>query len=153
MHPMPQPDDLEDLRLIAEYHTACRALRRMGWGGVGFGILNIGLGVAFAVSLHPINALLAFIGLLLLAAGVWCLVLPGAEGVLCNGIVLILVGLWNLFVTVINLLAGAGPQVWWAVFGVLFIGAGVQSFGSTRASPRRCATEPPRKTWRGWTGS
>jgi hypothetical protein len=125
---VPQPDDLEDLHLLAEYHTACRALRRMGWAGVGFGIFNIGLGMVFTFYLHPINAVLVLIGLLLFASGVWCLVLPGAEGVICNGIALIAVGLWNLFVTVINLVAGAGPQIWWAVIGIFLIATGVQCF-------------------------
>ena len=73
------PDDVEELHLIAEHHTACRALRGMGWGGIVFGLINIGLGIAFVITLHPINAILALIGLFLLASGVWCLVLPGAE--------------------------------------------------------------------------
>jgi hypothetical protein len=126
--PMRLPDDVEELHLIAEYHTACRALRTMGWGGIVFGLINIGLGIAFVVSLHPINAVLALIGLFLLLSGVWCLVLPGAEGVITNGIALILVGVWNIIVTVLNLAAGANPQVWWAVFGVFLIAAAVQCF-------------------------
>jgi hypothetical protein len=119
-------DDVEDLRLIAEYHTACRSLRRIGWGGIAFGFFNIVLGVVFIIFLHPINAILVFIGLLLLGSGVWCLAAPGAEGVICNGIALILVGVWNVFVTVINMTAGRTPQVWWAVFGAVMIAAGVQ---------------------------
>src|SRR6516165_2248626 len=99
---MPLPDDVEELRLIAEYHTACRALRRMGWSAVVFGIINIGIGTAFAINLHPVNAVAALIGLLVLASGIWCLVVPGAEGVLANGITLILVGLWNILITLLN---------------------------------------------------
>ncbi len=122
------PDDVEELRLLAEYHTACRVMRRMGWGSIVFGAINIGIGVMFALHHHPINAVLALIGLLLLAAGVWCLVLPGAEGVLANGIALIFVGLWNILITVLNVAAGAPPQVWWAVFGGFQIAAAAQCF-------------------------
>ncbi|HZT79020.1 MAG TPA: hypothetical protein VFA26_02260 [Gemmataceae bacterium] len=122
------PNDVEDLHLIAEHHTACRTLRRMGWGGVAFGILNIGLGVFFVFALGPVNALLAFIGLLLLGAGVWCLALPGAEGAIANGVGMLLVGLWNFAVTFLNLIAGAGAHVWPIIFGVFAFGAAVQSF-------------------------
>jgi hypothetical protein len=126
--PMPLPADVEELHLLAEYHTACRSLRRMGWGGIVFGIINIALGIGFAFALNPINALLTLIGLLLLASGVWCLVLPTAEAVIANGIALVLVGLWNIFVTLLNTVAGQVPQVWWALFGVALIVAGVKSF-------------------------
>jgi hypothetical protein len=122
------PDNVEELHLIAEYHTACRTLRHMGWGGVVFGIINIALGITFTLTMHPINLILVLIGLFVLAAGIWCLALPGAEGAICNGIALILVGLWNLFVTVLNIAAGANPQVWWAIFGIILIAAGVQCF-------------------------
>jgi hypothetical protein len=71
---------------------------------------------------------LALISLALIAAGVCCLVLPGAEGVIANGIAQILTGLWNIFVTLINIPAGGTPQIWWAIFGVFMIMAGVQSF-------------------------
>jgi len=122
------PDDVEELHLIAEYHTACRALRQMGWGGIVFGIINIGLGIAFTISLGPINALLVLIGLFLLVSGIWCLALPGAEGVISNGIALILVGLWNILVTIGNVAGGENPQFWWAILGVFLIAAGVQCF-------------------------
>jgi hypothetical protein len=122
------PEDVEDLRVIAEYHTARRSLRRMGWGGIVFGIINLGLGIAFTVNLGPINLVLALIGLFLVASGVWCLVLPGAEGVISNGIALILVGLWNIAVTLLNLAAGAAPQIWWAIFGGVLIAGGIQCF-------------------------
>jgi hypothetical protein len=61
------PGDVEELHLIAEYHTARRTLRRMGWGSIVFGIINTGIGMTFAFHLHPVNAVLALIGLLLLA--------------------------------------------------------------------------------------
>jgi hypothetical protein len=122
------PDDVEELRLIAEHHTACRTLRRMGWACVMFGVINMGIALMFTVQLHPINAALALIGLFLLAAGVWCLVLPGAEGVLANGIALILVGLWNILITVLNAVAGEPPRIWWALFGAIQIAAAVQGF-------------------------
>jgi hypothetical protein len=122
------PADVEELHLIAEYHTACRALRMMGGGGIVFGIIAIVVGMGFAFTGYPINLVLALIGLCLLAAGIWCLALPGAEGVIVNGLALIFVGLWNIFITVLDLATGATPRIWWAVVGVLLIAAAVKCF-------------------------
>ena len=125
---MQQNDNVEELRRIAEYHTAVRTLRVLGWNGVVFGIINIYLGMNNALRLHPINAALAMIGVLLLTSGVWCLVLPRAEGIILNGIDLILVGLWNFFVTSLNFMGNGWLQIWWAVFGGIQIAAAVQLF-------------------------
>jgi hypothetical protein len=96
------PDNLEEMHQVAEHYTACRSLRRLGWGGVAFGVINIGLGVLFAIQLQPINLILCVIGLILLIAAIWCLVLPGAEGLIAYGIALILVAGWNILVTIAN---------------------------------------------------
>jgi hypothetical protein len=125
---MQMPDHVEDLHLIAEHHTACRALRRIGWGSIAGGIFIIGLGIFFTFYLDLINAVLSLIGLFLLASGIWCLALPGAEGVIANGIALMLIGIWNIVVTVLNLVIGGIPSIWAAVLGVVFIGAAVRSF-------------------------
>ncbi len=125
---MQLPDDVEDLQLVAEYHTARRALRRIGWGGIVFGLLNLCLALFYMSVLGPINAVLALISLALLVSGVCCLVLPGAEGVIGNGVALILTGLWNIFVTIVNIPTRGTPQIWWAMFGVFMIVQGVQSF-------------------------
>ena len=98
---MDLPDNLDDLHLVAEYHTACRALRRLGWSGIVFGLISAGLGILFIFMLSPINASLAVLGGLLVASGIWCLALPVAEGIIFMGIALILVGIWNIFVTVV----------------------------------------------------
>jgi hypothetical protein len=125
---MPLPDDVEDLHLIAEYYTARRALRRAGWGAAAWGIVNLCLAAGFIFYLHPINAVLAFISLFLLASGIWCLALPGAEGIIASGIAWCLLGLWNISVFVLNLAAGGTPHFWAIALGVLFIIAAVQSF-------------------------
>src|SRR5262249_4213574 len=97
-------------------------------GSIVFGVINVGLGMAFTFFLGPVNVLLVLIGVFLLGAGVWCLAAPGAEGVIANGVGLLLVGLWNVAVTVLNAAAGERPQVWWAIFGVFLIAAAVQCF-------------------------
>ncbi len=125
---MQLPDDVAELHLIAEAHIARRELRTMGWGGVVFGVINIGLGIFFTIHLHPINALLALVGLSVLASGLWCLLSPGAEGVIANGITLIGVGLWNLFITVLDLVAGGDLQIFWAIFGIVQIAASIRCF-------------------------
>jgi len=122
------PKDIEELHLIAEYHTACHALRRTGWGGIAFGALAIALGFFFTFTMGPINVLLILIGLLLFVSGIWCLVLPGAEGLIVNGIALILVGLWNIFVTILIIAGGRPTDIWVPAIGVFLIIAGLRAF-------------------------
>jgi hypothetical protein len=125
---MPLPDDIEDLHRIAEHHTACRALRRMGWTSIVFGLINLAIGVCFTLYASPINLLLVLLSLLLLGAGILCLTLPGAEGAIVTGIAWVLIGLWTIFVGAFNLLALGRPDVWWTAFGVLMIVGAVQAF-------------------------
>src|ERR1051326_5369348 len=130
------PDNVEELHQIAENYTARRSLRRTGWGGIAFGILNIILGVAFALSLHPINLILCVIGVILLIAAIWCLALPGAEGAIAYGIALILVSLWNILVIidqiafVANAPAGQAPPTptWPIILTIAGIAGAVDCF-------------------------
>ncbi len=119
------PKDIDELHLIAEYHTACHALRRMGWIGIVLGILTIALGVLLAFTWNPINGLLIVVGFLLFVSGIWCLVLPGAEGAIVNGIAQILVGLWSIFVTFFS---SGPPDFRVAAIGVFLVVAGVRAF-------------------------
>jgi hypothetical protein len=114
--------------LIAEYRTASIHLKRMGWGSLIWGLLNIVLGTIYTVENGPINAILVLIGLLLVASGLWCLVVRSAAGVITNGIALMLIGLWNLVVTVLNLVLGGPPTFWWAAIGVAMIASAVWGF-------------------------
>ena len=117
-----------DTHRIAEYYTARRALRTLGWGSIIFGAINIYLGVSFGINANLLNIGLALIGVALLVAGVWCLAVPGAGGILANGIALIIVGLWNIFITVAAMGGGRPPHLWWAIFGVFQIAAAMRGF-------------------------
>jgi hypothetical protein len=89
------------------------------------GILAIALGFLLTLNWNPINGLLILVGLLLFVSGVWCLVLPSAEGAIVNGIAQILVGLWSIFVTIFS---GGSPDFRIAAIGVVLVVAGVRAF-------------------------
>lgn len=131
-----EPDDLGDLadsvdelQKIAEYRRGRNILRKLGIGGIVFGAINLLVGVPL-VAVNPINLILVLIGFLLLVDGICNVVYPTAEGILVDGADFVLVGLWNLAVTVINGMAAAVPDVHWAVIGVFQLGWAVYRFAS-----------------------
>ncbi len=127
-NPVSLPTDVNDLQLLAEYHTAHRFLRRTGWGCIVGGILNIGLAVGFSFTFGPINLVLVGSGLFMAGAGLWCLLAPGAEGIILNGAGLVLMGLLNIAISLLNVVVGRVAQGWFVVFGLVLIVLAVQCF-------------------------
>ena len=97
---------VNDLQQVAEYRRARKTLRAAGIGGLVFGGLALVTGVSMLAQ-NFLNIILIMIGLLLLAEGIWNVTYPTAVGILVDGAALILVGLWNIFITILNVLAVA----------------------------------------------
>lgn len=140
------PADVDELQQIAEYRRARKTLRAAGIGGIIFGVLALAVGMPL-LAVNPLNIVLVLIGALLLAEGIWNVSYPTAEGVIVDGLALLLVGLWNIFITFFNALAaGGGPgaalHVHWAVVGVFQIGYGVYRFASYRRFTEAFAEKP-----------
>jgi len=79
---------------------------------------------------NPINAVLGLIGLFLLVEGIWIVSAPTSTGMIVDGIALLILGAWNIFITIANSAAGSGggPH-FFAILGVWQIIWGFQSFG------------------------
>jgi hypothetical protein len=131
LRPEDKPVDLSEsvleLQKVAEYRRAKRILRAAGIGGIIFGLLALVIGVPL-LEQNPINLILVLLGLVLLGEGIWNVALPTAEGVIVDGIALILVGLWNIFVSVLNVAAGATEGAHWGVVALFQIGYGIYRF-------------------------
>ncbi len=116
-----------ELQRAADFRTVRKTLKPPAIGSIVFGVIAIGLGIA-SLEDSPINAVLVLLGLGLLGEGIWILVQPTPVGMIIDGIALCLLGLWNLFVTFLNVSSGAkGPRAF-AVLGIFQIVLGIQSF-------------------------
>ncbi|HHS13606.1 MAG TPA: hypothetical protein ENN03_07525 [bacterium] len=103
-----------------------KQLKTGGIGSVIFGVINIVLGVITAAE-NPVNAVLAVFGLILLIEGIWLLVSPKPSGLIIDGLVLGMLGIWNILITIQNISAGGGTGSF-LVYGIAQIFWGIQSY-------------------------
>jgi hypothetical protein len=121
--------DERELEQIAEYHTLRDRVRAWGRGSIVFGLLNLAIG-AYYLQFSPINLGLVGIALFMLVEGVWFTARPTAAGVLVDGVTLLLLALWNLFIAALALLVGEPPPLWALLFGALCLAFAVHRFVS-----------------------
>jgi hypothetical protein len=119
-------DDLDALRKTADYLIIRKKLRQKGIGSFIFGILAL-LSGSLGLQVNLLNLMLILIGLLLLGVGIWNWVSPTAEGIIVDGIVLLIVALWNIGITLMEIAAGI-PPTHWAIIGVLQIFWSIRRF-------------------------
>ena len=103
---MPDQQIIE-LQRIADYYTVRKSVRVSGYGSIFFGIVAIAIG-AVLLSINPINALLLLLGVILLIVGIINCVRPTPLGILADGISLLAIGSWNLFIYILNAASGPG---------------------------------------------
>jgi hypothetical protein len=125
--PMDDRDSIDELHQIAEYRRARKMLRATGWGAAIFGIINIAIAV-YWLQFSPINVLLLLIAVALLGVGIWEIAYPVAVAAILDGMIAITLGLWNIFVTILNQAAGGPPQFHGILFTVFAISWGVSRF-------------------------
>jgi hypothetical protein len=84
-------DDIATLQKTADYLLVYRRLRTLGRTSILLGIFN--LLISFASFQQPfLSAVLGVIGLCLVVEGAWLLAFPSPQGVLLEGMVLLVVG-------------------------------------------------------------
>jgi hypothetical protein len=128
-------------RAAAAYRTAVRSLRAAGIASIIFGLIALGLGIA-SMNDSPVNAFLAFLGLVLLVEGIWLVSAPSPAGMIVDGFALIALGIWNIFVTVHNASSGASSSGSFALMGLWQIVWGFQSFGRYHRLRQTCLIPP-----------
>ncbi len=121
------------IRRGIEYPRVQRALQVAGFGSICGGILA--LAQVFAQSrIPPADYILAVLGVVLIGEGAWLAVkAPTPRWLLLDGVVLAMVGSWNLFVAISASDSGGNelPRLL-AQLGVFQIGWSVQSFWKCR---------------------
>jgi hypothetical protein len=84
-----------------------KLIKNIGIGGIIWGVINIGIGV-LAIQATALNAGILILGVMMLGTGVQALRHPSLGVLLTETIVTVLLFLWNLGISVLNLQAG-GP--------------------------------------------
>lgn len=115
----------ETWQRVGEYAEVRRRLKWAAIGSIVFGIIAIVMGVATAGE-NPLNIGLAVIGGLLFAEGIWLLLTLRPVGLIVDGIMLCILGVWIIFISIYNMTQGSGGispifiplgifQIYWGV--------------------------------------
>ncbi len=105
-------DDPEKLHLIAEFRNAIWSLRLLGFAIVASGVVVAGIGISHTLIGGPYSFVIV-IGAMLVACGLWSLIVRGAIGVITHGLVGVLVGLLYILDAFVG---GTGPSLWaWGI--------------------------------------
>ena len=137
------------MQQMADYRTTCRFLVRSGKQGIAFGCMFLFLGVVNLL-VDPLLAGLNFgLGALELLIGLRNRFSPSASGVILDGIMLILLGIWNLSSQAVAIAQGFDPAWFNVAFGAIVIVVGIQRI---RRYPRVKAAfdDPPTEEQIAW---
>lgn len=123
------PPFLDQLQFAAKRYSegsTLSTLRGAGIGSIVWGMVAVFLGFSNA-DVHPLNAVLGVFGVVLIVEGIWVSIQRSAGCFIVDGIALIMLGIWNFFMTIVNGAESGSPQMWWACLGAFQIAWGVQS--------------------------
>ena len=117
----------DELQRASNFRIIKKSLRTGGIGSILFGVIAMAVGFG-SMNDNPVNAILGFIGVLLFIEGIWLVSDPKPVGMIVDGIALMILGIWNIIITLANTASGGGSGIF-AVLGVWQIIWGIQSFG------------------------
>lgn len=114
---------LDNLKEASLNHLLKKRTRAESTGCLIFGVLAVFMGMGMESLLDPI---LILIGLFLIVSGIWSLTDPSPRALKTNGIALIIVGVWNILISLsaffIHLKGAEGGNFF---FDILFIFVGI----------------------------
>ncbi len=128
--------EFDEMQQLSEYRVFRKDLRTRGAASIGWGILNIVLGLSF-MDENQLNVGLAVIGGLLVIEGIWVLFSPQPVGMILDAFGLFILGVWNI---VVSLAGNTDTPIFW-VLGAMQIGWGYQSFAKYKRFAHVAATE------------
>jgi len=135
-----QHADLRNLEGAAVAASVNAFLRSSGIGSLLFGAIATVMGFSMMED-NPINLILALIGIGLFLEGLWLVIDPRPIGLIVDGLALIVLGVWNLAVTLGNARAGGPPL--FAILGVFQIIWGFQRFLRYGQTAKQSARHSP----------
>ena len=136
---------LDELERASNYRILQKNLRPAAIGSMIFGIIAITTGFA-AMDENPVNAILGMIGIILLAEGIWLMVTIKPSGLLLDGIALLLIGFWNIIISMAKLISEGGGTSVFLGLGAMQLYLGGNSFGRYARFSKMTGTKPTEKT-------
>ncbi|HET6495873.1 MAG TPA: hypothetical protein VFH61_10965 [Thermoleophilia bacterium] len=143
-------DQLEMLQKLGKYRAVTTKLKRSALMGIAFGMMAVAAVVsgeeAFPQELF--GAVLLAIGVAICLVSLWQLTSPSLSGLLAEGVVIIVLGVWNIAVSVLlagRSMAGEGS---WAGVGVVQIGTGIHSIAQYSKLRKDFPEEPSKESIR-----
>ncbi len=118
---------LSELKKAADSMMIQKMLLPAAIGSIIFGIIAIIIGLERGIDAHPVEIILAFIGMALIIVGTWCAAAPNPLGLRVDGIALIILGGWNILVVILNLSYGVKGMIWFILLGLWQITWGIYS--------------------------
>ena len=134
--------DFDELQKASNYRTIRKALRNAGIGSIVFGSIALLAGLP-GVSESLLDAGLAIIGLMLLSEGLWILKAPSPKGLIADGIVLIILGAWNILTSILDTAEGLRVARGFVMLGGWQIIWGIQSIGRYKLFAEMPMARPP----------
>ncbi|MCK4272904.1 hypothetical protein KAX22_09645 [bacterium] len=141
--------NIAELQKASDYRLMHKFLRPGAIGSIVFGVIAIALGFAW-IDKNPINIILALIGIFLFVEGILVLIAPAPKKIIAAGLALLLVGGWNISITIYNISAG-GKSFFWAILGFWQIIWAFQAFGRYRRFSG-LSPEKPSEEYLKWIG-
>ena len=120
------PELLDELQRVANYRQMHKRLRNSGIGSVLFGLWALYIGIN-GLRYTSINAILVAIGVFLLVEGLWLIIKPAPIGVILDGAALLLVGVWNIGIQILNAVVFHVHSGFWPIIGIIQIAWGIQA--------------------------
>jgi hypothetical protein len=139
-----QHEQLIEVQALGEYRATLKALRRPGMLGIIFGVGAVVGGVE-AMHHDPVNVGLVIIGFAQIMVGLWHVAAPSLNGLAANGVLMIVVGAWNMFVTAY---ASGTTGVMIDAAGLVQIGYGVYALSKYRDLRGKFPQPPSEETIR-----
>lgn len=130
---------MEDMQKTADYRLYTNRIKKEAIGSIIFGIIAVGTGIFF---FNIFNLILMSIGLFLLTCGIWAITNPSPTSLILNGIALIIVGLWNILIPVLEMVFGNFGGVVWLAVGIWQVVMGIQSFKESKKFTRFGSWKP-----------
>jgi hypothetical protein len=89
----------DDLQTAANHMVLVQGLRKRGIGSIVFGIIAILMGVLL-INENELNVLVVLFGFILFFEGIWLRVRPRPKGLIIDGILLLILGIWNTAISI-----------------------------------------------------
>jgi hypothetical protein len=135
----------EELQKVADYRTMKKMLRPGGIGSIIFGGIAFVMGI-ISIEDNPLNMFLVLLGIFLFIEGAWLVSSPSPSGIIVDGIALVILGIWNIFITIYNESQGAKGSTNFALIGILQIIWGIQSFKRYKRFSNVTTEKPPEES-------